>query len=42
VLNPDASIITSDDFGGWNFPNYLFFFLMGFVIASSETVLANI
>ena len=42
ILNPDASLLTSDDFGGWSFPNYLFFFLIGFVFASSEIVLANI
>lgn len=43
ALNPDsANILTNEGFGGWNLPNYMVFFLAGFLIISSERLQANI
>ena len=43
TLNPEnGSILTSEEFGGWNPPSHLIFFLSGFVIASSQSMQASI
>lgn len=44
TLNPDSgSILTSENYGGWNLPSHLLFFLSGYLTASSpaaqETIL---
>ncbi len=38
----NGSILTSEDFGGWNLPNHLIFFLSGFLLASSARMQASI
>jgi glucans biosynthesis protein C len=39
LLNPKSgSILTSEDFGGWNIINHLVFFLFGFLLGSSEKI----
>jgi peptidoglycan/LPS O-acetylase OafA/YrhL len=43
TLNPEnGSILTSEDFGGWNLPSHLLFFLSGFVLASSPAMQGSI
>lgn len=43
TLDPDnGSILTSEEFGGWNLPSHLIFFLSGFVLASSQAIQASI
>jgi len=43
TLDPEnGSILTSEEFGGWNLPSHLIFFLSGFVLASSQTMQASI
>ncbi len=43
TLNPEnGSILTSEEFGGWNLPSHLIFFLSGFVLASSQAMQASI
>lgn len=43
TLNPDSgSLLTSEDFGGWNLPSHLIFFLSGFMLASSQAMQASI
>ena len=43
TINPDTpSIFASEEFGGWNLPNHLVFFLSGFLLASSEKMQASI
>lgn len=43
TLNPESgSILTSEEFGGWNLPSHLLFFLSGFVLASSQAMQATI
>jgi hypothetical protein len=43
TLNPEnGSILSSEDFGGWNLPAHLIFFVSGFVLASSPAMQASI
>jgi glucan biosynthesis protein C len=43
TLNPQTpGLLTSEDWGGWNLPNYLVFFLTGFLLASSQGMQASI
>jgi hypothetical protein len=43
TLDPEnGSILTSEEFGGWNPPSHLIFFLSGFVLASSQAMQASI
>jgi hypothetical protein len=43
MLDPDnGNILTSEDFGGWNLPSHLIFFVSGFVLASSPAMQASI
>jgi hypothetical protein len=43
TLDPDSkSILASDQFGGWNLPSHLLFFVSGFVLASSPAMQASI
>jgi hypothetical protein len=43
MLNPDSgSLLTTENFGGWNLPSHLIFFLSGFILASSQAIQANI
>ena len=43
TLDPgNGSILTSEEFGGWNLPSHMIFFLSGFVLASSQAMQANI
>jgi hypothetical protein len=43
TLNPEnGSILTSEDFGGWNLPSHLLFFVSGFVLASSPAMQTSI
>lgn len=38
-LDPDSgSLLTSEDFGGWNLPSHLIFFVSGFILASSPSM----
>ena len=43
TLNPDSgSLLTTENFGGWNLPSHLIFFLSGFILASSQAIQASI
>ena len=43
TLDPgNGSILTSEEFGGWNLPSHLIFFLSGLVLASSQAMQASI
>ena len=43
MLDPDnGNILTSEDFGGWNLPSHLIFFVSGFVLASSPAMQASV
>ena len=43
TLDPESgSILTSEDFGGWNLPSHLLFFVSGFVLASSPAMQVSI
>jgi hypothetical protein len=43
TLDPEnGNILTSEDFGGWNLPSHLLFFLSGFVLASSPAMQGSI
>lgn len=43
VINPQTSaLLARDDWGGWNIPNYLVFFLVGSLLASSQGMQAGI
>jgi hypothetical protein len=43
TLDPEnGGILTSEDFGGWNLPSHLLFFVSGFVLASSPPMQASI
>ncbi|HEX6288060.1 MAG TPA: acyltransferase family protein [Herpetosiphonaceae bacterium] len=42
TLDPDSnSLLARDEFGGWNLPSHLIFFLSGFVFASSPAMQAS-
>ncbi len=42
ALDPDSGSLLTEEFGGWNLPSYLVFFLCGFVLASSPAMQASI
>ncbi len=43
TLDPaNGSLLTSEEFGGWNLPSHLIFFLSGFVLASSPAMQASL
>jgi hypothetical protein len=42
TLDPENGSALGEEYGGWNLPSYLIFFLSGFVIASSPAMQASI
>ena len=42
TLDPDSGSILTEEFGGWNPPSYLIFFLFGFVLTSSPAMQTSI